>query len=424
MSRLLLVSYFYPPSKDTGAHRPSALAKYLRRSGHDVTVLTTSAYGATAMEGVERTTDAQLWRARARGKGSVGSLYDSDTYSARPHPLSRLIVPEPLALAWAPFARRRARALNRRKKFDCVITTSPPESAHMVGRALQRQGVAWVADVRDGWTFEPLRPEFPTRGQRAWDRRLERRLLGAADVVTCVAEPAVADLRERGIADPVLVRNGADPELLEAADPSSVAHLLDPGRESLVYTGRFGSTGRDPRGVVDGLSRLAKESPEEAGRLELVIAGPLTDAERKLFERDVAPARIRLVGSLDRAQALAMQRSADALLLVAHPVRTQLANFKLYEYLNAGPPIVALAAGTEAGAVAAEAGIPVYAAGDADDVAWALKATAGGELPAPGPDVRAEHSYPAVAERMERAIELAIARRAAPRANGNSSHLS
>ena len=51
------------------------------------------------------------------------------------------------------------------------------------------------------------------------------------------------DMRERGIAEPVLVRNGADPELLEAADPATVSGLLDRERVSLVYTGRFGSTG-------------------------------------------------------------------------------------------------------------------------------------------------------------------------------------
>jgi glycosyltransferase involved in cell wall biosynthesis len=412
--RILLVSYFYPPSTDTGAHRPTALAKYLRRAGHDVTVLTTSAYGRSAEdagEQVERTTDAQLWRARARGSQTIGSMYDADTYSGRPHPLSRVIVPEPLALAWAPFARRRARGLHRREPFDCVITTSPPESAHKVGRALQRRGAAWVADVRDGWTFEPLRPDFATGSHHRLDERMERRLLGGADVVTCVAEPAARDLRVRGIADPELVRNGADPELLAAADPAEVADLLDPSRVSLVYTGRFGSTGRDPRSLVDGISLFAAEHPEDAARLELVIAGPLTGDERELFSREVAPARIVVLGSLERKLALALQRAADALLLIAHPVRSQLANFKLYEYLSAGPPTLALAEGTEAGTVMAEAGVPVFAAGNATEIADALRRVTRRELPAIDPGVRAEHSYPTVAGRMERAIELAIARR-------------
>src|SRR5688572_2120260 len=128
--RILLVSYFYPPCTDTGAHRPTALAKYLQRAGHEVTVLTTSAYGTLpddSERGIARTTDAQLWRAKLRGAEHVGSLYDADSYTGRPHPLSKVIVPEPLAVAWAPFARRRALLLHRTNPFDCVVTTSPPE---------------------------------------------------------------------------------------------------------------------------------------------------------------------------------------------------------------------------------------------------------------------------------------------------------
>jgi glycosyltransferase involved in cell wall biosynthesis len=412
--RLLLVAYFYPPCRDTGAHRPAALAKYLRRAGHDVTVLTTSAYGTLsgdAADGVERTSDAQLWRARLRGADHVNALYDSDTYSGRPHPLSKLIVPEPLALAWTPFARRRARALHRHAEFDCVITSSPPESVHSIGVALRRRGAAWLADVRDAWTFEPLRPPFPTTVQRRLDARMERRVLGGADVVVCVSEPAAADLRTRGIAQPLIVRNGADPELLEAADPASVAGLLDPERVSLVYTGRFGSAGRDPRGLVEGMLKLAAERPDDAGKLELVIAGPLTEAESALFAADVAPARISVVGSLERERALGLQRAADCLLLVAHPIRSQLANFKLYEYLCAGPPILALAEGTEAGTIAREAGSEPVPAGDPGAIADALAKAARRQLPAPAPDARAEHSYPAVAERMTAAIETAIERR-------------
>jgi len=412
--RILLVAYFYPPCKDTGAHRPAALAKYLRRLGHDMTVLTTSAYGrlpGDASEGTERTTDAQLWRARLRGADRVDALYDADTYSGRPHPLSKLIVPEPLALAWAPFARRRAVGLHGREPFDCVITTSPPESAHSVGPRLRRRGAAWVADVRDAWTFEPLRPRFPTSIQRRLDERMERRLLGTADAVVCVSEPAAADLRERGIAEPILVRNGADPELLDAADPGSVSGLLDPERVSLVYTGRFGSAGRDPEALVDGLRRLAATRPDDARRLELVIAGPLTAAERELFAADLSPARISIVGSLERERALALQRAADCLLLVAHSIRSQLANFKLYEYLSAGPPILALAAGTEAGAIAKQLGSEPVPAGDPEAVADALGRVARREIPSPDADARAEHSYPAVAERMAAAVETAIERR-------------
>jgi glycosyltransferase involved in cell wall biosynthesis len=405
--RILLVSYFFPPSRDTGALRPAAMAKYLRRLGHEVEVVTTAAYGDDGDPAAHRTRDAQLWRARRAGKETVDTLFDADTYGGEPHLLSKVIVPEPLALAWAPFARREALRLHRHRPFDAVVTTSPPESVHAVGMALRRRGVPWIADVRDGWTFEPLRPDFPTSAQRGLDRRLERRWLGAADVVVCVSHPAAEDLRQRRIADPLVITNGWDPEA--APEPAAApAGVFDPDRFSLLYTGRFGSFGRDPGPLVAAIARLADRKPETAARLELVIAGPLTEEEARLFSRDLAPARIVLAGSLRRAQALALQRQADALLLIAQPTRTQLLNIKVFEYLAAQRPILALAAGTDAGRVIAETGGEVVKADDESAIAEALAGLVDSPPEPPDAEAVAEYTYPSPAERLAEAVERAI----------------
>ena len=416
------------------------MARHLAAAGHEVTVLTTSAYGrdpnASAAESndehgdgagpgetgaagaiepgrirIARTHDLQRVRARLHGHDKVDSMFDADSYSGRPHPLSRALVPEPLIVAWAPFALWRARRLAKQPP-DCVITTSPPESAHRVGRALARRGVPWVADIRDAWSFERLRPEFPTAAQERLDRRLERRWLGAADVVSCVTRPAADDLRERGIADPIVVPNGWDPASQDAAGDSGRPPELDPERISLVYTGRFGSYGRDPSSLVKAMAGLAKEDPAAAQRLELAIAGPLTEGEQQLLATDVSPARISLLGSLERPAALALQRSADVLLVLASPRRTQLANLKLYEYLAAGPPILALAGGTEAGRITAEAGGTVVASDDVAAIQAALRRLTEDELPGIDPEGSERYRYPAVAEQMAAAVELAIKRRA------------
>jgi glycosyltransferase involved in cell wall biosynthesis len=414
---ILLVAYFYPPSTDTGARRPATMAKYLRRLGHRVTVLTTSAFGRGAPDETEvvRSADAQRWRARLRGHERVDSLFDSDTYSGKPHALSKVLVPEPLVAAWMPFARSAALRAHRHDPVDAVITTSPPESAHAVGRALARRGVPWLADVRDAWTFEPLRPSFPTAAQRRLDERLERRWLGDADAVVCVSRPAAEDLRARLGIEPVLVPNGWDPDERDGAEAPDGAGAgganLDPDRRSLVYTGRFGSYGRDPKPLVAALRRLALEDPECAERVELSIAGPLTEDETALFLNAKAdPVRIRLLGSLPASEARALQRQADALLLIASSRRSQLANFKLFEYLGAERPILALAAGTEAGRIVTEAGGEAVSAGDEAAIAAALRRFATGELEPPAAAAVADYSYPSLAERMASAVELAIGR--------------
>ena len=409
---ILLVAYFYPPCPDTGAHRAAAMAKYLRRLGHRVTVLTTSAYGSEpGEEDVVRTRDLQLARARLGGHDRIQGMFESDTYSGRPHPLSKLFVPEPLVAAWAPFAIRAAKRLAAERGFDCVITTSPPESAHKVGRALHRRGLPWVADIRDAWNFEPLRPPFPTGLQRRLDERQERRWLADADVITVVSRPAADDLRERLGLDSMLAPNAWDPDLEPAPADDGAADLLDPERTSLVYTGRFGSYGRDPAGLVEALRTLARDEPDVAERLELAIAGPVTDDERRLLESDVSPARVVLLGSLPRERAVALQRAADGLLLLADSRRSQLANFKLFEYLAAGRPIVALAAGTEAGRIMRETGAgEVAASDDPAAIAGALRGLVAGELSAPDADALRPYTYPAAAERMADAVEAAVGR--------------
>jgi glycosyltransferase involved in cell wall biosynthesis len=423
---LLLVSYFYPPTRDTGARRPAAMAKWLRRLGWEVTVVTTAAFGKERTEDrgqrteseaegdrVIRAFDLQTWRARVAGHERVESLFDADSYSGRPHPLSKVIVPEPLTLAWAPFARRAALAAHRVRPFDCVLTTSPPESAHAIGAALRRRGVPWVAELRDAWTFEPLRQPFPTRAQARLDERLERHRIGAADRVVCVSAPAADDLRARGIADPEVIANAWDPD----DDPGPAARtaasgLLDPERTSLLYSGRFGSYGRDPGPLVAAVADLARDAPELAANLELAIAGPLQPAERTLLERpDLAPVKVSLLGSLDREVTLALQRRADALLLLAQPARSQLVNFKLFEYLAAGVPVLALAAGTEAGRIAADAGIvPIVAADDPGAIVAALRRLLDGGLAGPDPNAASRYAYPAAAAAMASVLEAAVGR--------------
>jgi len=407
---ILLVAYFYPPSRDTGALRPQTMAKYLRRMGHRVTVLTTSAYGSDGGdEDAVRTADLQRVRARLHGKSRIDSLYDRDSYAEHPHPLSRVLVPEPLVLAWAPFALARARRLNRRRPFDCVITTSPPESVHLVGRSLQRRGVPWIAELRDAWRFEPLRPTFPTGFQRRIDQRLELRWLRSADAVVCVSRPVADDLRERLGIEPVLIPSGWDPE---AAPPvTGGGGPFDPDRVSLLYTGRFGSYGRDPAPLARALRLLASRDPDAAAGLQLVIAGPLTSGERALFDGEFAPLKVTIAGTVPRERALALQRSADALLLLAAPARSQLLNFKLFEYLAAGRPILALAEGTEAGRIAAEVGAEVAPADDPSAIAATLVRLASGEITPPDPAAIAPYTYPGPSQRMAEAVDLAISRR-------------
>lgn len=287
-----------------------------------------------------------------------------------------------------------------------VLTTSPPQSAHLVGLALARGGVPWIAELRDGWTFEPPRAPWPSSAQRRLDAALERRVASKASAMISVTEPIVADLKERLGAHAVLITNGFDPEEIPVAN--GVASLLDPERHSIVHTGRMEAARSSPAPLLEALRLLKRESPEAADRLEVVFAGPLSERERELLAADDLAGLVKVVGWLERPRALALQRAADTLLVVTEgPSRRSVATGKVFEYLAAKRPILVLGEGTEAARIVAGAGAgTATSASDPRAIATGLQAALEGASEVDGRDeVLERYSYPRLVERLAALIE-------------------
>jgi glycosyltransferase involved in cell wall biosynthesis len=408
---VLLVAQLTPPSPLSGARRPANLAKYLDRLGHRVTVLTSIASGRGGVPGaarVVRTRDLLAgnlnWR-RAHMESIQGKRQAAAAEASR---LEAVVVPDLAAACWIPFALPRALALAREERFDCVVTSSPPQSAHLVGLALRRAGVPWVADLLDGWSFDPPRPPWPTASQRAVDHGLERAVLGRADRVVAVTAPIAEDLAQRLGRETTVITNGFDPdELAEAEDASA---LLAPDRHSLVHTGRAAVAGRTPRQLIEGLAELRRTRPELAERLEVVFAGPTTNEERALLADSRVEGLVRSVGTLDRGRALALQRAADSLLVIAAGASARsVATNKLYEYLAAGRPVLVLGDESEAARIVTEANAGRAVRNqDAGAIAAALEELVTGEVSVSGNAIE-RYSWPVLAKQFEREIEAASA---------------
>lgn len=398
------------------------MARYLGELGHEVTVLTTAAFGSRpddADRGVVRVLDLVanpvLRRALRRPPlPEPGQAAAADT--APPAVLTKVVVPDIYAVTWVPSAARAARRLIRQRRIDVVVTTSPYESTHLVGLNSRSAGPAWVADFRDSWAWEPWRQPFPTRPQRALDRHLEGLVARTADRITSVHQTLSEDFARRYATPVAHVPNGWDPEVSAAAEPTAIPEL-DPTKLSLVHTGKLvGVWGRHPRGLFAGLRRLRERDPAVAAKLELVLASRLDAEEQAALHEAGLPGMIRHIGQLSRAGATALQRRADALLLLTSTRLTWEAPGKLFEYLAAERPILALAAGSEAGRIVEETGTgEVVAPDDPSAIAEALArlAAGSGRLGAGYAPRRLDRFvYPAPAERMAEELERAVADRA------------
>jgi glycosyltransferase involved in cell wall biosynthesis len=317
------------------------MTKYLARLGYRVTILTSRVSGEGSIAGAEavfRTPDLLAsslnWR-RSSVKTPVGNA----ATASPPSPVEALLVPDVSLVSWLPFALKAVRQLTQAERPDCVITTSPPQSAHLLGLWLARHGLPWIAELRDGWRFERAWGDWPLRLQRALDAWLEGSVVRRADAVVAVTSPIAEDLERRFGRQVALITNGFDPEDV-VGDARQRDPLLDPGRLSIVHTGSVGFAGRTIRYLVDALRLLRSAAPGVTAKLEVVFAGLLTTDEARLLQR---PAVLRL------------QRAADVLLVVPAGGARSIATGKLFEYLGTSRPILVLGAESEAAHIVIDA---------------------------------------------------------------------
>ena len=395
--RALVVAYFYPPLGGAGVQRTAKFAKHLPSFGWDATALTVRAADYWMRDptllgdlppGQEilRTrslTGVSLFASLSRffGRRGDASRRRSVRRIAR---LSQWAFVPDTYVGWIPFAVRAAARRLDRGGIDLLYTTSSPDSAHLVGLALARRGIPWVADFRDPWTrrltFEP-----PTPFHRRLHETLETRVLERADRVVVTSERTAADFRRRHPRLParkiVTITNGFDES--DFPDEEPVSFL----RPTIVHTGQL--TGRrtiEP--LLSGLAALAAKDPEGQCRVSVLLIGPREAENEERVRRRGLEHVVRFLDPIPHREVTRFQRGASALLLIESGEErgSLILPGKAFEYLAAQRPIVAIVPNGAAKDLLEPLGCAVFASpNDPASIATALEAVREGNLPRPAP---------------------------------------
>lgn len=421
--RVLMFTYYYPPLGGAGVQRSLKFSKYLPGFGITPSIISADSAGYTQDRSLMAEVPAGIEvlrlphtplvarlmalaprRGSARGAAAPASAAASGpapapapagSASASPsHWRDRLLqlintlqIPDDKA-AWARQAQHAADDLMQRTPFDLVFSSSPPVSAHLAAMRLARRArVPWVADFRDMWTANPA---YAAPAWRRWlDRRLEDRLLGAADGLVTVSDHLAALLAGRvGPRVPVMsIPNGYDEADFCGFTPAPRL----PGIYRIVHAGTFYGH-QSPAGFILGLERLFERDPSARARLRVRFVGNIGSRFEPLltaFEMR-HPEVLHRSGYVSHHQAVAEVLGADALLLVIGGDRDGAAGVmtgKLFEYLRAGRPILLLGATDgEAARLVREAGAgEVLGHGDPERVAALLSRWMAGGAPLPVP---------------------------------------
>lgn len=376
-SRILIISYLFPPAGGIGVQRALSLARYLPASGFEVHVLRASNAAAPVFDPAltkrvpasvqvhgSFTPEAPFWlrhtvwnwlsrkKKESPKLGTEANAAPAQTNTASPPPtapqsgglkslatrtIRRVLSPEPEVL-WYPFALRVASRVIQRHAIDTVMVTAPPFSGFLVGNALKRRfpHLKYIADFRDEWLSFYIKDFEYQSGNHARRRatEIERDTVESADLVVAVAESSLKSIRGRYPELPqskfVCISNGFDPEAFIGFAPRA-----NTGKKLVItHVGTAYKTS-SPQFYLDALDGLEEQVRDS---IETRFIGRITDAEQRQFEN--RKAAIKLLGFLPQTEALRFMEDTDCL-LVTMTNDISLPG-KLYEYMAARKPVIAL----------------------------------------------------------------------------------
>jgi glycosyltransferase involved in cell wall biosynthesis len=339
--RVLLVTLYWPPAGGGGVQRPLKLAQYLPALGIETHVLAPDdSRWVHRDEQVKVPTQAWVHRARYFGpKGrrpaeelalaqGVDRLLTHTRLFGR-----RLLVPDE-NVTWNLTAIPAAVRIAREHSVDAVITTSPPNSVHLVGAAVRRlTGTKWLADLRDSPVAHPHRraESAAVRAKEKVDEGVARLVARKADAISCVSEAIAEEVRALGPRGRVVtIPNGCDFDDVVGLDYTPSA------RFRITHAGSFFGK-RDPRPFLQAL---------HDSELDVVarFLGDFRSSDRLWAASLELGDRLELIPYAPRATSLALQRDSEALLLLIPEAggRGQgVLSGKVFEYLAVGRPILA-----------------------------------------------------------------------------------
>jgi len=426
MKRVLIVAAFYPPLAGGGVHRVLSFTRHLPEHGWACTVICAGEHDywvrdeslvARIPAGTEvlRVTGGSAISAWLRIRGARANGRRSDGALA---PLRSLAdwwwLPDSY-VGWSRRAGAVAALRLARGGVDVVLSSSPPDSAHLAARDAAREaGRPWVADFRDPWIGLHFRKP-PTAWHRARQAQMEASVTGNADLVIAASRTHAEQLAARPSARPrqlLHLPNGFEPAGIPREGPADTEHC------TLAFTGSL-SLMEDAGTLLAAVAHVLAADPAARAQLRIELAGPYDlDLESRAAGLGLGGV-VRFHGPLAHAESRALQLAADALLLWrphGDGYRTMVPG-KLYEYLDTERPILALLAGAdEAAELVRRAGGWVGEPGRVELLAAEIAARldrwrASGRERSTRPDWLESHTRGALVQKLAAALDAVVAGR-------------
>jgi glycosyltransferase involved in cell wall biosynthesis len=360
--KVLIITYYWPPSGGSGVQRWLKFVKYLDKAGWDTFVLTPenpsfSVSDPSLSRDVPATTEVlhlPIWEPynlffRISGLFGKKGPAASDLISTGKKSFFQRIsgwtrgnffIPDPRVF-WVRPATTFLHEFIKSNQIDKIVTTGPPHSIHLIGLKLKKKnpGLKWVADFRDPWSeWDLLDTLSLTNFARKRHRALERNVLQTADRVVTIAPYHVQRLETLGGRKVDLITNGFDTEDFEKVAKVRTAKF------TIRHTGIVDEL-RDPRPFMLALKSVVEANAGMKDEVIVEFIGNVNSAFKEFVKNDQVLSSItRFTPTIPHNDLLQLYGQTDLLLLVLAHTALAPGNLpgKIFEYLASGVSIVGI----------------------------------------------------------------------------------
>ena len=359
--KVLIVTYYWPPSGGGGVQRWLKFAKNLQEFGWEPIIYTPEnpnvpVYDESLLSEIPKNITVLTQPIRepyklARffsGGNASNRMGASGNAEKKPAFLQRMalwvrgnmFVPDARILWVKPSVKFLANWLES-NPVDVIITTGPPHSMHLIGLALKlkNKNLSWVADFRDPWSDMDYLSEF-NLGRRALRKisEMETEVIESADRILLTSKRAgVKLLGEINHPKSVCIPNGWEPEDFPKTIPNKAS-----GSKKAITLGHFGSL-QGSRNCPGLWKAIANYNLKNEIGINLRFAGNVSDDIKQAVSKG-GLVNCEYLGNLKHKDSIAEMLQCDALLLVHNNTDSAINSTpgKVFEYLGTSLPIISI----------------------------------------------------------------------------------
>ena len=366
MKKVLIITYYWPPSGGAGVQRWLKFVKYLRDFEWEPVIFTPENPEAPSTDesllkdvpdGIEiiknRIWEPYNFYKKFTGKKSsekiqAGFIAEKENKFQLLEDVAvwlrgNLFIPDARKFWIKPSVRLLTKYL-KNNPVDLIVSTGPPHSAHLIALKLKKKlGVPWLADFRDPWTnidfYKDLK--LSKRADRI-HHKLEREVLKKADSITVISRGMEMDFQSKFRRQYHIIPNGFDDDDMVHGGISTEDHPQD--KFVLAHAGSLNKD-RNPLNLWRALKELVDEDNRFENVLEIRNVGKLDINALNTLKDYGLDKYLNKISYLSHQEVIAQQQRATMLLLLVNrtPNAKLIVTGKIFEYLISGRPVLCIA---------------------------------------------------------------------------------